>query len=702
MGTAACTGPVKLVDIYDAGLVYVRESHSNGVNKGYGSEPFHAVNTRTLTWDLGTLAPNQAVQVLWYGQVGTTIGCGGGNIPNRAQVTAKEYSNLTSWVYSPTISVVVPNTCTDGNQTDVGVQKSVSPSLITVGQAAVFTVKVKNYGPKPATAVSLKDVLPAGLTLTGFAAGQGSFTEAGMVWTIGGLEVGAETSLTLTVKGDTVGAKVNTATITGVTPQDQNSGNNQAAATLTVAAPEIPPVVCAPGAQTAFVGQTVAFAAVGGTGAYTWSAPDGAPAAGAGSGFTSQFSTVGTKSVTVTSGDRTATCVVTVQTGVSTPIDLAVTKQVSPAVVRIGQAATFTVSVTNRTGSTVNGVRVNDALPAGLSLIGQTASTGVYSDSTKVWEVGTLAPGVTATLALQVVGNQAGSYVNRADITASTPPDTDSSNNSASVTLIVEASTGAALACAVNQSQIIAGTAVTAYASGGNSSFAWNVAGGSPAQGAGATFTTTFGSAGSYAIQLMSAGTTAQCPITVTPLVTGTADLSLQKTVSPSKVTVGGEAIFTISLLNSGPSAASMVSVRDVLPSGASFIAATTGRGAYDSGAGVWSVGTVGPGEQVTLLLTVKLSRVGALTNVAEVWTSNVADPDSTPGNDVATEDDRGTATVTVQEGLAAAGFPLGPVSAFMLLCVIAALAAIRVKAVRRVRLHTPVGRVAVGFDDKV
>lgn len=700
-GSAPCTGPVKLVDIYDAGLVFTRETHGSGVNRGYGSEPFHVVNTRTLTWDLGILTPNQAVQVVFYGQVGTAIGCGGGTIPNRAQVTAKEYSNLTSWVYSPTVSVTVPNTCTDGNETDVGVQKSVSPSLITVGQSAVFTVKVKNYGPKSATAVSLKDTLPAGLSLVGFAAAQGSFSESGMVWTIGSLPVGAETTLTLTVKGESVGAKVNTATITGVTPQDQNSGNNQATATLTVAAPEIPPVVCAPGSQSAFAGQTVAFAAVGGTGAYTWSAPDGAPVAGAGSGFTTQFTTTGTKSVVVTSGDRTATCTVQVQPNVGLPVDLAVTKQVAPAVVKVGQSATFTVTVTNRTGSVVSSVRLSDALPAGLTLVGQTASMGTYADASKIWEVGTLAPGATATLALQVQSGQPGSYVNRVDLTASTPADTDPSNNSASATLLVESASGGSLACALNQTQILAGVPVTAYASGGTGSFTWSANGGSPAQGSGGVFTTAFPAAGSYAIQVASAGQTAQCTVVVTASVSGSADLSLQKSVSPAKVTAQGEAIFSLVLQNNGPSSASMVSVRDLLPEHVGFIAATTGRGTYDPGTGVWTVGMIQPGEQVTLLLTVRLSRLGTYTNVAEVWTSNAPDPDSTPGNGVETEDDRATATVTVQEGLAAAGFPLGPVSAFMLLCVVAAIAAIRVKTVRRVKLHTPIGRVAVGFDDQ-
>lgn len=700
-GSAACTGPVKLVDVYDAGFVFTRETHSSGVERGYGTEPFHAVNTRTLTWNAGVLSPSQAVQVVFYGQIRAAVGCGGGTIPNRAQATAKEYGNLTTWVYSPTVSVIVPNTCTNGDQTDVGVQKSVSPSLISVGQTAVFTVKVKNYGPKAATAISVKDTLPSGVTMTGFVAGQGSFSESGMVWTVGSLAVGAEATLTLTVKGDTVGAKLNTASVTGVTPQDQNAGNNQATATLTVAAPEIPPVVCAPGTQTAFTGQTVAFAAVGGTGAYTWSAPDGAPTAGAGSGFTTQFTTVGAKTVTVTSGDRTATCAVQVATA-TTPVDLAVTKQVTPAVVRVGAAATFTITVTNRTGSAVSGVRLLDALPSGLTFVGQTASLGAYSEVTKIWEVGALAPGATATLALQVVGSQVGSYVNRVDLTNSTPTDTDSSNNSASATLIVEAAVGAPLACAVSQSQVSIGVPVTAYASGGSGVFAWTVTGGSPAQGLGLTFATSFAVAGSYVIQVSSAGATAQCNVVVTAPVQSSADLSIKKTASPVHVTTQGETIFTITLANGGPGAAQLVSVRDVLPAAVIFVAATASRGTYDAGSGIWTVGLVQPGEQVVLLITARLPRLGSYENSAEVWTSGTPDPDSTPGNENPSEDDRATATVTVAEGLAPAGFPLGPVSAFMLLCAVAAIAAIRVKTVRRVKLHTPVGRVRVGFDDKV
>lgn len=702
-GTAACTGPVKVVDVYDASLAYVRESHSSGVERGYGNEQFHVVNTRTLTWSAGTLAPGQSAQVVWYGQVGAAMGCGGGSIPNRAQATAREYSNLTSWAYSPTVSVTVPNTCTTNQQTDVGVQKTVSPSLVSVGQSATFTVKVKNYGPLPATAVSLKDTLPQGVTLTGFVAGQGSFSESGMLWTVGGLAVGAEASLTLTVRGDTVGSKVNTVSIVGVTPQDQNAGNNQASATLTVTAPEVPPVVCAPGTQTVTVGQVAAFAAVGGTGAYVWSAPDGSPTAGAGSGFTTQFNSVGAKTVTVASGERSVTCAVTVQAGGGTYLDLAITKQVSPAVIQVGQSAVFTIHISNRTSVGATGVRVTDALPAGLTLIGQTASVGSYTSASNIWEVGALPAGSSASLTLQVTGSQVGTFVNRADVSGSTPVDSDTSNNSATASLVVESGSGGGspLACGLTQNQVVAGTTVTAYASGGNGVYSWAVTGGSPAQGSGTVFTALLDHAGSYVFTLTSGGTVAQCTVLATATTTGTADLSLAKNVSPAHVSAGGQAIFTLTLQNSGPNLASLVSVRDVLPAGLTFVAATTGRGSFDAGAGVWTVGELQPGEQVTLLITVKVPRSGTFTNTAEVWTSNVPDPDSTPGNDNPSEDDRATATVKASEGLAAAGIPLGPVSVFMILCVIAALAAIRVKTVRRVRLHTPVGRVAVGFDEE-
>ena len=73
-------------------------------------------------------------------------------------------------------------------------------------------------------------------------------------------------------------------------------------------------------------------------------------------------------------------------------------------------------------------------------------------------------------------------------------------------------------------------------------------------------------------------------------------DLLLIKTVSDATPNVGDQIIFTITLFNAGPDAATGVQVTDLLPAGLTFVGATPSQGSYDNVSGVWTVGTVSPG----------------------------------------------------------------------------------------------------------
>lgn len=703
-GAAACTGNVKIEDTYDAGVSFVRESHSSNVVRGYAATntPFHNVATRTLTWDANVLSGGETAQITWYGKVNSIAQCTQATIQNKARVTAKEYNNLQDFVTSNTVVTAVSADC-PGSTTDVGVEKSVSPSLITLGQTATFTVKVTNNGPLAATSVALKDVLPTGLSLVSFTASKGTFTSQTGTWDIGALAVAEKQQLQMVVRGDVLGTKVNTATLTTILPSDSNPANNQAQASVTVVAPQIAEVSCAPGTQSVYTNQVATFAAVGGNGTYAWSAAGGSPSTGSSATFSTQYSSVGQKSVIVTSGDKQAICTVIVSDApVFNPsLDIAVTKQVGPAVILVGQNATFTMTATNRTQVNATNVLLTDILPQGLSVIGQTTSQGTFNTATGVWNVGSMAAGATVTATLQVTGTQVGSFTNRIDLTGSVPNDSDSSNNSATATLIVQAPTpGQPLVCALSTSSAAAGQVVTAYASGGNGSYAWTAAGGIPASGSNSSFSTGFTTAGVHTIVVASGGETAQCSVTIYtssgPL---SADLSLRKTVTPATIASGEKAIFAITVTNDGPGSPSGVTVKDVLPSGVEYISATTTRGDYAVNTGVWTIGTIGVGEQVTLLITVKSVNVGKHVNTAEICASSLPDADSVPCNANPNEDDIASATLTVTGGLANAGLPIAPLTTLGMLCAVAALCAIKIKTQRQVRLQTPMGDVSLEIE---
>jgi uncharacterized repeat protein (TIGR01451 family) len=129
---------------------------------------------------------------------------------------------------------------------------------------------------------------------------------------------------------------------------------------------------------------------------------------------------------------------------------------------------------------------------------------------------------------------------------------------------------------------------------------------------------------------------------TETPVVQ--ADLQLLKSVSNPFPYLGSNILYSITLTNRGPSTATGVTVRDLLPAGVAYV--SHGGGTYVPGTGIWTVGTLNVGAVATLQITAVVQASGLITNAAQVWTANQFDPDSTPGNSVTNEDDYGTAVI--------------------------------------------------------
>ncbi len=146
-----------------------------------------------------------------------------------------------------------------------------------------------------------------------------------------------------------------------------------------------------------------------------------------------------------------------------------------------------------------------------------------------------------------------------------------------------------------------------------------------------------------------------QDSVTVTPQ---QADLSLTKTVDNNIPLVAMDVRFTITVSNAGPDAATHVEVTDHLPAGLTFITATPTQGSYDPVSGVWTVGSLPANASASLEIAaqVAIGTLGTMQNTAEVTASDQFDPNSIPGNNEATEDDRGTVTVTVR----VTPFPVG------------------------------------------
>ena len=118
-----------------------------------------------------------------------------------------------------------------------------------------------------------------------------------------------------------------------------------------------------------------------------------------------------------------------------------------------------------------------------------------------------------------------------------------------------------------------------------------------------------------------------------------TADLSVTKRVSPSRIRAGETATFTVVVRNAGPDEALGVVVRDDVPDGLVVNSTSATVGDYDPATGTWTIGELADGAEAVLTVVVSAPDAGSFRNVATVATS-VTDP--------ATDDDSASATLVV------------------------------------------------------
>lgn len=148
--------------------------------------------------------------------------------------------------------------------------------------------------------------------------------------------------------------------------------------------------------------------------------------------------------------------------------------------------------------------------------------------------------------------------------------------------------------------------------------------------------------------------------VTLNP-VTPTTDIAVLKAVvGADDVPLGSTAQFRVTAHNAGPSAATGVVLRDVLPSGLTVVSATPSQGTLAPDTGLWTVGALAVGASATLDLVVEPQSLGRFVNVARLET--VSPVDVNPGNNQA------SATITARASQADLAVVKGvlPTSAFV------------------------------------
>ena len=133
----------------------------------------------------------------------------------------------------PTDSATITVRQASGGEVDLAVNKA-GPATAVAGEQIVYTLSVTNSGPATATAVSLVDALPDGVSFVDATSSRG-LCEAGISCQLGAMGSGATATIVVTglVASDVVSgtALVNTAYVDSANPDTNPSNNTDTAST---------------------------------------------------------------------------------------------------------------------------------------------------------------------------------------------------------------------------------------------------------------------------------------------------------------------------------------------------------------------------------------------------------------------------------------------------------------------------------------
>ncbi len=507
-------------------------------------------------------------------------------------------------------------------QVDLELSKVASNTAPYMGSDVTFTLTVTNKGPSQATGVKVKDLLATGYQYKSSVPSQGSYDPGTGEWTVGSLTVNQSATLQLTGTVKVSGTYDNYAQVTAANEPDLDSTPND-------------------------------------------------------------NSTTQDDDDTVTVSPVPAS-------------DLRVTKTDDPDPVLAGNDVTYVVTVENLGPLSATNVVLTDTLPAGVTYKSVTPGSWTCPTPTTSQVRCTLASlGMTSsnvTIVATVKPETRGSVTNQVSVSNNIVDAVPSNNSSQAATTVnaqvdlelskVASSTtpnvgedvlftltvtnkGPSQATGVKVKDLLATgyqykSSVPSQGSYNAGTGDWTVGTLAVNQSATLQLTGTVKISGTYDnyAQVTAANETDldstpndnsttqddDASVTVKPILV--ANLSLVKTVSNSTPYAGAEVLFNLTIHNAGPSNATGVTVKDILPSNAyTFSNAVPSQGSYDPITGIWDVGTVSVGVDQSLQLSVIVKIEGAATNIAEIWTSDAQDTNSTPGNGIVTEDDYSTRT---------------------------------------------------------
>jgi len=687
-GPSSATG-VTMTDTLPTGVTYVSASSTKGTCSHSGDQ---------ITCAIGPMAVSESATITIVVTPTTP-----GTITNTAIVSGNEHDPILS-------NNTVAQETTVLASADLVVTKTDSPDPVYVGENLTYTVDVTNNGPSSATGVTMTDTLPAGVTFVSASSTKGTCGQFGnqVSCSIGPMAVSELVTVTIIVTPTTPGTITNTAIVSGI-EHDPNLSNNTATHTTTVLASADLAVTKTDLPDPVYMGNNLTYTvAVTNNGPSTASGVTMTDALPAGVTYVSASSTKGTcfhsanqviciidtmdvsDSATVTiivtpTTPGTITNMASVSgiehdpnlsnntvaqtTTVLASADLAVTKTDSPDPVYVGENLTYTVAVTNIGPSSATGVIMTDTLPAGVTYVSASSTKGTcsYSGTQVICAIDPMAVSESATVTIVVTPTTPGTISNTA-LVGGNEYDPNLSNNTATQNTTVRASADLAVTKTASPAPVYVGENLT---------YTIVVTNNGPSAASGVSLfdilpaNVTFVSASSTKGTCNHSGTQVTCaigPMAVSELVTATiivtpttpgtisntayvsgiehdpnlinntttqtttvlasADLAVTKTDSPDPVYVGENLTYTIDVTNNGTSPATGVTMTDTLPTGVTYVSASSTKGTC-SFSGTQVICTIGPmavSELETVTIIVTPTTPGTITNTANAF-GNEHDP---------------------------------------------------------------------------
>ncbi|WP_422858711.1 PKD domain-containing protein [Flagellimonas sp. S174] len=578
------------------------------------------INT-TGVWTVGNLASGTSTLLNITATVNTT-----GVYTNIAEITAQDQVDSDS---TPNNGILMEDdqdesTVNPVQIVDVSVTKTADDLTPNVGDPIVFTVSVTNDGPSDATNVVVTDFLASGYDFVSAVPTIGVYEPLNGSWTVGNLADGVTETIVITANVLTSGDYTNTAELTDLNEMDIDSqpANNDDTEDDQQTINPVPVLVS----------------------------------------------------------------------------DLVLRKSVDNLSPFVGEEVVFNISISNDGPSDVSGVEVLDLLPSGYTYVSNSRTAGVYNPVSGIWELnGGIPNGTTETLNITALVNPTGDYFNVAEVFASDNLDPNSTPNnnvigeddqdiagttplpSADLSLqktvdnefpdvlenivftLTLTNDGPSDATGVQVSDVLpSGYTYVSDDSGGSynsTTGEWNIG---TVIGGGISIlniTAQVNPTGNYlnVAEVVSVierdpdsfpgnnvlSEDDQDEQSTSPRIL--TDVSVSKTVNDLTPSVGDQIVFTITVNNAGPNDATNLVIEDILASGYAFVSATPSVGSYDNLTGAWALASLTNGTSETLQITATVLQSGDYANTAELIAMDTFDPDSTPDNNLVSEDDQDT-----------------------------------------------------------